>query len=74
MDLLELSACGSTNYQSGFRSALRNVTVYVILDVDLRQFGGHCFKCIFFGFVNEAENVSGLYANMYSDLVTSDTS
>lgn len=55
-------------------TALRNVAVYVILDVDLRQFGRHCFKCIFFAFVSEAESVSGLYANVHSDLLTSDTS
>lgn len=55
-------------------TALRNVAVYVILDVDLRQFGRHCFKCIFFAFVNEAESMSGLYANVHSDLLTSDSS
>lgn len=74
MDSLELSSCGSTNYQSGFNNCPQNVAVYVTLDVDLRQSGRHCFKCIFFAFGDEAERVSGLYANVHTDVLTSDTS
>lgn len=47
--------------------------MYVIHDDDLRYFGRPCFKCICFASGDEADRVSGLNANVHTDVLTFDT-